>query len=58
MLPRFEGKITPKLHELIELILQLCTGANDYVLDSFAGSGTTAHAVFDMNKEVEGIGGS
>ena len=41
---------TPKPHELIELIMQLCTGENDIVLDSFAGSGTTAHAVLNMNK--------
>lgn len=45
---------TPKPHELIELILQLCTGANDIVLDSFAGSGTTAHAVLNMNREDNG----
>lgn len=41
---------TPKPHELIELIMQLCTEENDIVLDSFAGSGTTAHAVLNMNK--------
>lgn len=41
---------TPKPHELIELIIQLCTGADDIVLDSFAGSGTTAHAVLNMNR--------
>lgn len=41
---------TPKPHELVELILQLCTEENDIILDSFAGSGTTAHAVLNMNK--------
>ena len=41
---------TPKPHELIELIIQLCTETNDIVLDSFAGSGTTAHAVLNRNK--------
>ena len=41
---------TPKPHELIEYILQISTTGNDIVLDSFAGSGTTAHAVLNMNK--------
>lgn len=41
---------TPKPHELIELIIQLCTETDDIVLDSFAGSGTTAHAVLNRNK--------
>lgn len=45
---------TPKPHELIELILQLCTGANDIVLDAFAGSGSTAHAVLNMNRADDG----
>lgn len=30
--------------------LQMITGENDIILDSFAGSGTTAHAVLNMNK--------
>ena len=33
-----------------ELILQ-ATESNDLILDSFAGSGTTAHAVLQLNKE-------
>ena len=40
---------TPKPHELIEMILRLCTDDGDIVLDSFAGSGTTAHAVLIDN---------
>ena len=41
----------PKSHELIQqLILQGCPD-DGIVLDSFAGSGTTAHAVLALNKE-------
>ncbi len=32
------------------LFLQMITGDGDITLDSFAGSGTTAHAVLNMNK--------
>ena len=35
---------TPKPHELIERILQMISDPDVIVLDSFAGSGTTAHA--------------
>ncbi len=42
---------TPKPPRLIERILQIATDENSIVLDSFAGSGTTAHAVLNMNKE-------
>lgn len=41
---------TPKPHELIEQIIRISTDENDIILDSFAGSGTTAHAVLNMNK--------
>ena len=41
---------TPKPHELIECIIQLAMGPNDIMLDSFAGSGSTAHAVLNANK--------
>ena len=40
----------PKPIALIERILQLDSSSNMIVLDSFAGSGTTAHAVLNMNK--------
>jgi adenine-specific DNA-methyltransferase len=33
-----------------ERILQIATNPGDIVLDSFAGSGTTAHAVLNLNK--------
>jgi adenine-specific DNA-methyltransferase len=41
----------PKPVTLIKRMLQLSTSSNDLVLDSFAGSGTAAHAVLDLNKE-------
>ena len=44
----------PKPYELIrQLIIQGCPN-NGIVLDSFAGSGTTAHAVLKLNKEDDG----
>ncbi len=42
---------TPKPTRLILRILQLATSTNDIILDSFAGSGTTGHAVAQLNKE-------
>ena len=42
---------TPKPTRLIERILKIATDKDSIVLDSFAGSGTTAHAVLKMNKE-------
>lgn len=41
--------ITPKPKRLIERILALAGGDDILVLDSFAGSGTTAHAVASAN---------
>ena len=41
---------TPKPAELIERILDMVNDSNAIVLDSFAGSGTTAHAVLNKNK--------
>jgi DNA modification methylase len=42
---------TPKPVRLIKRILQLATDRDSIVLDSFAGSGTTGHAVLQTNKE-------
>ena len=42
---------TPKPTKLIKRLIQIATGKDDIILDSFAGSGTTAHAVLDLNKE-------
>lgn len=41
---------TPKPHLLIERILRIASNPDAVILDSFAGSGTTAHAVLNMNK--------
>jgi site-specific DNA-methyltransferase (adenine-specific)/adenine-specific DNA-methyltransferase len=41
---------TPKPRVLIELVLQLARDRDAIVLDSFAGSGTTGHAVLAMNQ--------
>lgn len=47
-----EYPTTPKPTRLIKRILQMYTrpDAGDLVLDAFAGTGTTAHAVLEMNK--------
>lgn len=42
---------TPKPVRLIERILRIATQPDDIVLDFFAGSGTTAHAVLKLNAE-------
>ena len=42
---------TPKPTRLIQRILQIATDKDSLVLDSFAGSGTTAHAVLKQNAE-------
>ena len=41
---------TPKPTGLLERILQIATDEDSIVLDSFAGSSTTAHAVLALNK--------
>ena len=41
---------TPKPSRLIERVLQIASDKDSIILDSFAGSGTTAHAVLNMNK--------
>ena len=40
----------PKPVRLIRRIVQMATKPDSIVLDSFAGSGTTAHAVLELNK--------
>ncbi len=50
----FDGKETldtPKSIPLIERLVQIATKNDDIILDFFAGSGTTAHAVMDLNAE-------
>ncbi|MCH4238692.1 MAG: site-specific DNA-methyltransferase [Oscillospiraceae bacterium] len=49
----FDGKATfdtPKPTRLIERILQIASDSDSIILDSFAGSGTTAQAVLNTNK--------
>lgn len=41
----------PKPVELIDYLISIFTGKQDIILDSFAGSGTTAHAVLNLNKK-------
>jgi adenine-specific DNA-methyltransferase len=52
----FEGESpfeTPKPRRLLKRVLEIGTekGVDDIVLDSFAGSGTTGHAVLDLNED-------
>ncbi|NLY27105.1 MAG: site-specific DNA-methyltransferase [Alcaligenaceae bacterium] len=42
---------TPKPHRFIQHILKIATDKDSLILDSFAGSGTTAHAVLKQNAE-------
>lgn len=46
-----ELKFTPKPTRLIQHFIQIATDKNALVLDFFAGSGTTAHAVMKLNAE-------
>ncbi len=48
----FNQKIfnNPKPTKLISRLIELSTNENDIILDFFAGSGTTAHAVLESNK--------
>ena len=49
----FEAKVFdyPKASLMVKAIIGQATGPNDIILDSFAGSGTTGHAVMALNKE-------
>jgi len=50
----FDGKKVfpnPKDHEVIMRLIRYVTKPDDIILDSFAGSGTTAHAILQINKE-------
>ncbi|WP_165720912.1 site-specific DNA-methyltransferase [Bordetella trematum] len=50
-IPSVSDFATPKPSLLIQRILQIATDKDSLVLDSFAGSGTTAHAVLKQNAE-------
>lgn len=44
----------PKPVRMIQRIIQIATHGDSVILDSFSGSGTTAHAVLNMNKHDNG----
>jgi adenine-specific DNA-methyltransferase len=44
----------PKPYELIQILIEQATNKNSIILDSFAGSGTTAHAALNLNKQDSG----
>ncbi|WRE41061.1 site-specific DNA-methyltransferase [Helicobacter pylori] len=44
----------PKSIKFISTLLKISTNSNDIILDFFAGSGTTAHAVMELNAEDKG----
>lgn len=46
--------VTPKPRRLLDRIIQIATSKDSIILDSFAGSGTTAHAVLEANKRDSG----
>jgi adenine-specific DNA-methyltransferase len=46
--------VTPKPVSLVQKILKIATNKDSIILDSFAGSGTTAQAVLQLNKEDNG----
>ena len=45
---------TPKPLELLNYFINITTDENDIILDFFSGSGTTAHAVMDLNAQDNG----
>lgn len=51
-----DGKVFdyPKPVELIQRIVEMGTSAGDIVLDFFSGSGTSAHALLNMNAKDDG----
>ncbi|MBZ7975353.1 site-specific DNA-methyltransferase [Campylobacter sp. RM12637] len=41
----------PKAVSMIKMLIDITTNTNDIVLDFYAGSGTTAQAVYELNKQ-------
>lgn len=41
----------PKPISMLDYLMEVSTNKDSIILDSFAGSGTTAHAVLDLNKQ-------
>ncbi len=48
-----EGNVfdSPKPYQLISRVIQIATNKEDIILDSFAGSSSTAHAVLNINMQ-------
>lgn len=44
----------PKDHEVLMRIFKYITGPEDIILDAFAGSGSTGHAVLQLNRDERG----
>ncbi|WPR71981.1 DNA methyltransferase [Flavobacterium sp. NG2] len=44
----------PKPKRLIQRMVQMATAEDDIILDFFSGSGTTGHAIMDLNRETLG----
>lgn len=44
----------PKPVSVIKTIVDVTSGSDDYVLDYFSGSGTTAHSVIELNRDDDG----
>ena len=51
LLPEIEPFATPKPEQLLERILTISTNPGDFVLDSFAGSGTTGAVAHKMGRK-------
>ena len=54
ILGKDHGMDTVKPVNLLRELIYAVTDKHDIILDSFAGTGTTAHAVLDLNKEDDG----
>ncbi|XZE20313.1 site-specific DNA-methyltransferase [Pirellulaceae bacterium SH449] len=52
LLPGVNAKeLTPKSVGYLRRIIELATDRSDIILDFYAGTGTTAHAMFDINQD-------
>jgi len=51
LLGKFHGFDTVKPVQLLKYLINISTETDSLILDSYAGSGTTLHAVMDLNKE-------
>ena len=43
----------PKSHFILSRLVEFCSDKNDIILDFFAGSSSTAHAVLSLNNEIK-----